>query len=374
MNVKILHLSDLHLGKRVFEYSMLEEQRAVLSQALDMAKRADVTVIAGDVYDRPVPPAEAVTLFSAFLTDMNRQKSPVVMISGNHDSAERVAYLSGLLDANGVYVSPVYDGNVRRVTFEDEFGAVNLYLLPFVKPSHVRAALEDDAIEGYTAAMRAAIAQMDVDEHARNVLVAHQFVTGAATSDSEEVSVGGLDGIDASVFAPFDYVALGHLHRAQSLADGRVWYSGSPVCYSFSECGQEKCALLVELGQKGAVRVERLPFTPVHRMAKRRGTFDELYRMENACADYVQVTLTDEDDVPDAAAKLAQIYPNLMQVLYDNARTNARQADFSGLSVQRREPLELFDEFYAKQNGAGLSDEQRALLRAVMEPIWEDER
>ena len=372
--MKILHLSDLHLGKRVFEYSMLEEQRAVLAQALDMARQADVTVIAGDVYDRPVPPAEAVALFDAFLTDMSRQKSPVVMISGNHDSAERIAYAARLLDASGVYVSPVYDGNARRVTFSDSFGAVNLYLLPFVKPSHVRAALKDDTIEGYTAAMRAAIARMDVDETARNVLVAHQFVTGAATSDSEEVSVGGLDGIDASVFAPFDYVALGHLHRAQSLADGRAWYSGSPVCYSFSECGQEKCALMVELRRKGEVSVERLPFVPVHRMTKRRGTFEELYRTENACADYVQATLTDENDVPDAAARLAQIYPNLMQVLYDNARTHARQADFSGLSVQKREPMALFEDFFAKQNGAGLSDEQCALLMAVMEPIWEDER
>lgn len=372
--MKLLHLSDLHLGKRVFEYSMLEEQREMLRQALEMAKRADITVIAGDIYDRPVPPAEAVSLFNAFLTDMHGQGSRVAMISGNHDSAERIAFASGLLGESGVYVSPVYDGAVRRVELADAFGAVHLYLLPFIKPSHVRAALGNDEIEGYTAAMRAVIETMALDENARNVLVAHQFVTGAATSDSEEVSVGGLDGVDASVFAPFDYVALGHLHRAQKLAGGRAAYSGSPVCYSFSECGQEKCALLVELGQKGDVRAESLPFTPVHPMTKRRGRFDDLYRAENACADYVQITLTDEDDVPNAAAKLGEIYPNLMQVLYDNTRTRARQADFAALDVRRREPIELFEELFAKQNGAVMTDAQRALLRDIMEPIWEDER
>lgn len=371
--MKILHLSDLHLGKRVYECSMLEEQRAILEQALEMAKRADVTVIAGDIYDRQVPPAEAVSLLSGFLSRMRAQRSPVVMISGNHDSAERIAFAGELLDESGVYVSPVYDGAPRRIDFEDEYGAVHIYLLPFVKPAHVRAVLDAPQLEGYTQALGAAVAAMEIDPAARNVLVSHQFVTGGLRSESEEVSVGGLDNVDAEVFAPFDYVALGHLHAAQSLCGGRVRYSGAPLAYAFSECGDEKCALLVTLGEKGMLGVERLPFAPQRAMKKLRGRFGELLDAARADDSYLQITLTDEEDIPDASRKLAAVYPNLLQVLYDNARTRAAQADFSQPAQDRRSPAELFAALYETQNGAPMTPQQDAYLRAMMEKIWEDE-
>lgn len=344
----------------------------MLAQALELARQADVTVIAGDIYDRQVPPAEAVALFDSFLTRMSAQGSPVLFIAGNHDSAERMAFGAQLMNASGVYAAPVYDGRARRVELADEYGPVYVYLLPFVKPVHVRAALDRPDIEGYTAALAAAIGEMGVDPTARNVLVAHQFVTGGERSESEEIAVGGLDNVDAQVLDAFDYVALGHLHAAQSLCGGRVRYSGAPLPYAFSEAGREKGALLVTLGEKGKLDVQPCPFTPLRRMRRLRGAFDALARGE-ASEDYLQITLTDEDDIPEAAARLSAIYPNLLQLLYDNTRTRAAAVDFSGPALARRDPLALFDELYAKQNGAPMDERRRAYLSGVIERIWEDE-
>ena len=369
--MKILHLSDLHLGKRVFEMSMIPEQRVILDQVLEMAKAADVTVIAGDIYDRQVPPAEAVALFDDFLTRMHAQGSRMMMISGNHDSAERVAFGAGLLGRSGVYVSPVYDGRTRRVELSDEHGAVHFYLLPFVKPAHIRAALNEETIEGYTAAIRAAIEHMDIDPSARNVLIAHQFVTGSMRSESEEVSVGGLDNVDADVFDAFDYVALGHLHAAQSLCGGKVRYCGAPLAYAFSESESVKGALMVQLGNKGELDVRVLPFAPARRMSRLYGRFDALYHPEKATQDYLQITLTDEDDVPDAARKLSQIYPNLLQVLYDNTRTRAMAADFGLQETAVRSPMEMFEALFDMQNGQNMTDAQREYLGGMIEAIWE---
>ena len=369
--MKILHLSDLHLGKRVFETFMLPEQRTILAQALAMTDLCDAVVIAGDVYDKPVPPAEAVSLLDSFLTALSERGKPVMIVSGNHDSAERVAFGAALMEKSGIYVSPAYDGCVRRVELYDEYGPVHVHLLPFVKPAHVRAALCDDTIEGYTAAVRAAIEAMDIDRRARNVLVAHQFVTGSVRSESEEIVVGGVDNVDADVFAPFDYVALGHLHAAQSLCGGRVRYCGAPLAYAFSECGREKAALLVTLGEQGEIAVRSLPFFPDHAMRRERGKFADLLDVNRASEDYLQITLTDEDDLPDAARKLQEVYPNLLQVLYDNARTRAAAADFSGEAAVARSPIDLFETLYSMQNGAPVSDAQRELLYGMIERIWE---
>ena len=371
--MKFLHLSDLHLGKRVCEQSMLCEQRAMLEQALLLARQADMTLIAGDIYDRQVPPAEAVTLFDEFLTRMSAQGSRVALIAGNHDSAERIAFGARLLSSSGVHVSTVYDGRAQRVEFADEYGPVHVHLLPFVKPSHVRAALGREEIEDYTDALRAAVEAMDIDPSARNVLVAHQFVTGASRSESEEISVGGLDDVSASVFECFDYVALGHLHSAQSLCGGRVRYSGAPLCYAFSECDQEKGALLVELGAKGDVRARMLPIAPSRRMRRLRGPFALLSdpQKSQATQDYVQITLTDEDDVPEAAGRLRELYPGLLQLLYDNARTRAGQADFAAPQALRRAPADWFAQLYAQQNGAQMTQAQRAVIEDLAREIWE---
>lgn len=370
--MKLLHLSDLHLGKRVYEQSMIEDQRAIIEQILAFARRADVTLISGDIYDRQVPPAEAVSLFDEFLTRMHAQGSPVAFISGNHDSAERIAFGGGLMEDAGVYVSAVYDGQVRRVVLRDEFGEVHLHLLPFIRPSQVVRALGLEGPLDYTAAMREAIGAMALDPGARHVLLAHQFVTGSERSGSEEMSVGGLEDVSASVFEPFDYVALGHIHMTQRLLGGRVCYCGAPLSYDFGERGARKAALLVELGEKGRLSVEPLPFEPLRGMRTVRGSFSEVSDPALCSQDYIEVVLTDEDDVPEAMGRLRAVYPNILHLRYDNARMRADEVEHDRIAA-RRTPQQWFEMLFEQQNGAPMSGEQQEITKALLAQIVGEE-
>ena len=331
--MKIIHLSDLHLGKRVHEFSMLDDQRYILKQILEHVaeEHPDAVILAGDIYDKPVPPAEAVQLFDQFLCGLAEQGVEVMIISGNHDSAERIAFGGKLMEYSGVHVSPVYDGDVKPVELEDEYGIAQFFLLPFIKPIHVRRCYAEEEIESYTDAMRTAISHMERNADARQVLVTHQFVTGAERSDSEEISVGGTDNVDVTVFDGFDYVALGHIHRPQRIMRDTVRYCGTPLKYSFSEAGHEKSLTVVELAEKGNVSIRHIPLTPKHDMREIRGTYMELtdraYYRDMDREDYLHITLTDEEDIPDAVRKLQVIYPNLMKLDYDNARTLIRRLD-----------------------------------------------
>ena len=376
--MKLIHLSDLHLGKRVNEFSMIDDQRHVLDQILRVidAERPDAVLIAGDVYDKPVPTAEAVALLDWFLVELSGRQLQVFVISGNHDSAERMAFGGRLMEQSGVHLAPVYDGTVARWTLTDEHGLVHLYLLPFVKPVHVRRCFPEREIETYTDAVAAAVEAMDVDPAARNVLVTHQFVTGAARCESEEVSVGGSDNVDASVFDGFDYVALGHLHGPQTVGRETVRYCGTPLKYSFSEVHHKKSVTVVELGEKGTVTVRTVPLTPRRDLAELRGAYEEVTRRDfyegNGYQDsYVHITLTDEEDVPDALGKLRLIYPYLMKLDYDNQRTHAAGVGDEGGDLQRKSPMELLEEFYELQNGQPMGQEQRQFARQLMERIWE---
>ncbi len=373
--MKLIHLSDLHIGKRVNEFSMLEDQRAILSQILTAVKReqADGVLVAGDIYDKPVPPAEAVQMFDEFLTRLAELGTPVFVISGNHDSAERVAFGARLMSGRGVYVSPVYDGNVTGITMKDKYGEVVVYLLPFVKPALVRHVFEDEDPGSYQDAVRIAVDHIAVDQNKRNVLVAHQFVTGAFRCDSEEVLVGGLDNVDVSVFDAFDYVALGHIHSPQHVGRETVRYCGTPLKYSFSEAEQEKSMTVVELGEKGRVEIKTLPFKPLRDMRRIRGTYLEVtaldfYKDTNQ-EDYVQVTLTDEEDVPDGMQKLRVIYPNLMKLEYDNRRTRESREVTGACEVEQRSELELFEEFYELQNNQPVSEKQREFVERMIQGI-----
>ena len=376
--MKLIHLSDLHLGKRVNEFSMIDDQRHVLDQILRVidAERPDAVLIAGDVYDKPVPTAEAVALLDWFLVELSGRQLQVFVISGNHDSAERMAFGGRLMEQSGVHLAPVYDGTVARWTLTDEHGLVHLYLLPFVKPVHVRRCFPEREIETYTDAVAAAVEAMDVDPAARNVLVTHQFVTGAARCESEEVSVGGSDNVDASVFDGFDYVALGHLHGPQTVGRETVRYCGTPLKYSFSEVHHKKSVTVVELGEKGTVTVRTVPLTPRRDLVELRGAYEEVTRRDfyegNGYQDsYVHITLTDEEDVPDALGKLRLIYPYLMKLDYDNQRTHAAGVGDEGGDLQRKSPMELLEEFYELQNGQPMGQEQRQFARQLMERIWE---
>ena len=375
--MKLIHLSDLHIGKRVNEVSMIEDQAYILLQILRIIdeEKADAVLIAGDVYDKSVPSAEAVTLFDDFLCRLAKRNKPVLIISGNHDSPERLAFGNRLLELGGIHISPVYDGNVRTVTLADAHGEVVFWLLPFVKPAHVKRFYPDAGIESYTDACRVAVEQMELDTEKRNVLLTHQFVTGASTCESEEISVGGSDNVDASVFADFDYVALGHIHGPQNIGSNRIRYCGTPLKYSFSEADHHKSVTLVRLGEKGELSLELRPLTPRHDLRQLRGTFAELtdkaFYEAAVTDDYLHIILTDEEDVAEAAGRLRQIYPNLMKLSYDNTRTRTTQVVGGAEDVQRKTPLELFEELYELQNNQSMSQEQRRFSEELIEAVWE---
>lgn len=380
--MKFAHLSDLHLGKRVNGFSMLEEQRDILEKILAILdrERPEAVLIAGDVYDRAVPGTEAVTLFDDFLVRLARREIPVLLISGNHDSPERLAFGGRLLERSGVYLSPVYDGRVEPVVLEDQYGPVLFYLLPFLKPAQVRPFFPEREIVSYHDAVAAAIDAMEVPEGKRCVLLTHQFVTGAERSESEEISVGGTDNVDASLFAPFDYVALGHLHAPQRVGRDTLRYCGAPLPYAFSEKG-EKSLTMVELAEKGqAVLVRTVPLEPRHRMLELRGLYDTIagkayYEALGCKEDYVHIILTDEEDIPEAVHKLKAVYPRLMKLSYDNHRTRAAGVEVpeADQDVRRQDPLELLKTFYAGQNGQAMGPEQQEFSRQLLEQIWEGE-
>ena len=378
--MKFIHLSDLHLGKRVNEFSMLEDQQYILTEILRIAdaEKPDGVLIAGDVYDKSVPSAEAVALLDDFLVRLSKRGLQVFLISGNHDSPERMAFGGRLMEGSGVHPAPVYDGRVTPITLTDEYGPVQVYLLPFVKPSHVRRYFPERDISTYTDALSVAIEAMEVDPAERNLLVTHQFVTGAARCDSEELSVGGADNVDVSVFAPFDYVALGHIHGPQWVGRETVRYCGTPLKYSFSEAGHRKSVTVVELGPKGAVSVCTVPLVPRRDLVELRGTYEEVtfrgfYEGTSYREDYVHITLTDEEDIPDGVRKLRILYPYLMKLDYDNRRTRAGIRLEAAEGAERKSPLELLEEFYERQNGQPMGEEQRAFARDWMERIWEED-
>ena len=377
--MKLIHLSDLHLGKRVSEFSMLEDQRYILEEILRIidGERPDAVLIAGDIYDKPVPPAEAVGLFDDFLVRLARRETQVFIISGNHDSPERIAFGARLMDRSGIHLSPVYDGHVEPVALEDEHGTVNIYMLPFLKPAHVRRFFPEEEIDSYTDALRTAVRAMEIDPAARNVLVTHQFVTGAARCDSEDISVGGTDNVDVTAFDGFDYVALGHIHNPQQVVRETVRYCGTPLKYSFSEAGHEKSVTVAELGEKGDISIRTAPLIPLRDMKELRGSYEDLTRRsfyENTTwrEDYTHIMLTDEEDIPDAVGKLRVIYRNLMKLDYDNRRTRSGGEILGSGQVEKKSPLELFSELYEKQNNQPMTEEQRAFAAGLIGTIWED--
>ena len=377
--MKLFHLSDLHIGKRVNEFSMIEDQKYILTQILYAAdqEKPDGILISGDVYDRTIPTAEAVQVFDAFLTRLSEQKIPAFIISGNHDSAERLAFGSSLMGKSGIYFSKVYDRTVEKIPMQDAYGTVWIYLLPFLRPSTIRHALPERAEEVQSAAdaVRIALEQTKIDEKERNVLLAHQFVTGAKRCDAEELQVGDVDQVPAELFASFEYVALGHIHSPQKVGRETVRYCGAPLKYSFSEAGQEKSITVVELKEKGSVDLRTIPLKPLHDLRKIRGTYLEVtaksFYENRDCEDYLQVTLTDEEDVPDGMAKLRTIYPNLMRLEYDNKRTRSNAEVRAAERVEEKSELELFQEFYELQNNQSMTEVQEQFVEELLRGMKE---
>jgi exonuclease SbcD len=378
--MKLIHLSDLHLGKKVNGFPMLEDQKYILGEILNIIDgiHPDGIIIAGDVYDKAVPPAEAVELLDKFLVSIVSRKLPVFMISGNHDSAERLAFGNKIMNRSGVYISPAYDGNIQPIPMKDEFGIVDIYLLPFIKPIYVRRFFPDREVSSYQDAVRLAVENMSFDEDNRKVLVAHQFITGADRTDSEDIVIGGIDNVDAGIFASFDYVALGHLHGPQNVGSERIRYCGTPLKYSFSEADQIKSLTLIELREKGNFSVTTFPLKPCRDMREIWGTYEEVtqksfYEGTSYDRDYMHITLTDEDEIPYAAPKLRKIYPNLMRLDYDNMRTKRDVELTLTTEIDNKSPEELFSIFFRQQNNLDMTGLQKDMLEEALEKIGGEE-
>lgn len=374
--MRLMHLSDLHIGKRLNEFSLLDDQSYILDEILRITeeKKPDAVAIAGDVYDKSTPSAEAVALFDSFISRLAKLVKPIFVISGNHDSAERIAFGSSLMKTAGVYLSPVYNGKAEPVKVEDEFGSVNVYMLPFIRPSDVRRVYPDDDTETFDSAFKAAVSHLEVNENERNVIIAHQFITGAATGGSESVSVGGIDNISAEVFTPFDYAALGHIHRRQNITSEKIRYSGTPLKYSFSEVNDEKTVTFADIREKGSLTIEEVPLRPLRDLREIRGTYLEItdrnfYDKFNR-EDYIFAILTDENDIPEAIGRLRAVYPNIMKLEYDNTRTRENRVVGDLADEVQRSPAELFAEFYQTCNNTELSEEQKDYIDGVIKEIW----
>lgn len=376
--MKFIHLSDLHIGKRVNEYSMNDDQEYILSQIIKITdtEKPDAVFIAGDIYDKSIPSSEAVTIFDDFLFMLSKRDLQVFIISGNHDSPERLSFCSRIIDKSGIHLSPVYKGHIEPVTMEDEYGKIDIYMLPFVKPASVRRFFEDEEINDCNQAVKSVISEMNLKSDKRNILIAHQFVTGASRTESEEIYVGGSDNVDASLFNDFDYVALGHIHRPQNCVSDRVRYCGTPLKYSFSEVNDKKSVTVGEIKEKSNLTIRTVPLVPKHDMREIKGSYSEItqksfYENTTYQTDYMHITLTDEDDIPDCAGKLRSIYHNLMKIDYDNKRTRFNSSITGVKNVENKSPLELFEELYELQNNQPMTKQQKQYVTSVIESLGE---
>ena len=375
--MKIMHLSDLHLGKRVNEFSMLEDQIYILNEIINIIdeQKPKVIILAGDIYDKPIPPAEAVEIFDDFLYKLSKRNPAVFIISGNHDSAERIAFGSRLFDKSSIYLSPVYNGKISPICIDDKYGKINFYMLPFIKPVHVRRFFPDAEVYTYTDALSTVISDMHIDTAQKNILITHQFVTGSSRTESEDISVGGSDNVDADIFKGFDYVALGHIHRSQCCDSEYIRYCGTPLKYSFSESKDIKSITMLDIKEKGNIKLDFIPLTPLRDMVEIKGSYNELmlksfYENTSLTDDYVHITLTDEEDIPDVITKLRVVYKNIMKLDYDNQRTRSNSEINLINDMESKSPLELFDIFYESRNGQPLNNEQREFMENIIEDIW----
>lgn len=379
--MKFFHLSDLHIGKQLHGFSLIEDQVYILNQILGMVRerKPDAVLIAGDIYDKSVPSAEAVEVFDDFLTGLaNLENGPAVcMVSGNHDSQERLAYGSRLFLEQRVYIAGNAPGKerpeIQKISFTDDEGEVTVHLLPFFRPSFVREIPGFEDVKSYEDAMRALISLSAPDYSGRNVLLCHQFFTNGGReperSDSETVNVGGQDNIDVSLVADFDYVAAGHIHRPQNIGNEKLRYCGSPLKYSVSEAGWEKSVTEVTLGKKGEVSVERIPLLPLHNVRKIQGTLEELTSpavlSQGDPEDYVSVVLTDEEDLYEPGQALARVYPRMLEWRAENSRTRHEMQEIF-LKEEKKSILEMFGDFYEQMCGTPLNEKQTDLMGEII--------
>lgn len=374
--MKLAHISDLHLGKTLYNYSLIEDQEYILEQIVGILveKKVEVLMIAGDVFDKNVAPEAGLKVFRKFLNRLVESKIKVLIISGNHDSAERLTFGGEFMTEKGIFFSKVYDGKIEPVSFEDEYGPVNFYLLPFIKPQIVNHYIEGNEIDTYEEAVQFAVKNMNINTSERNVILAHQNILSAKRCESEENIIGGLDAVSDAVFKDFDYTALGHIHSQQKIGKNNVFFCGTPLKYSVSEFDQEKKMPIISLAEKGKVDIEMIPLIPKRDLRKITGTLDEILSNAkndpNNHEDFIDITLTNEYEVMDAMASLRTVYPNVLKLSYDNKASRAAEnvEKFSG--VNEKKPLEIFEAFYQSRRGTEMNDEQKNYIQALIEKIW----
>ena len=371
--LKFLHLADLHLGKQMNDLSLLEDQEFILRQLVSIAReeRTDAVLIAGDVYQRSTPQAEAVALFDRFVSELVQAGQKVLIISGNHDAAPRISYFSALIRSSGVYVTEAFDGSLQRVPLRDSEGELLVWMLPFLRPSQVRRFLPEEKIASSQDAVEAVLRRADIDPKKRNILICHQFIAGSEACDSEDRGVGGLDAVDASVFSAFDYVAMGHLHRPQKVLRDTLRYAGSPLKYSFSEAACAKSVPVVEMLEKGEVSVRTRPLYPLRDVRLLEGTLEELMKLPYS-EDYLWITLRDELVPPDARVTLGVNFPNMLKFSVVNSSTKYDLDVLALQGMENRSVPELFRDFYRLQNnGQEPGEKHLALLRGVLKELEE---
>lgn len=378
--MKLIHTGDLHIGKTMNDFSLIPDQRFILDQLLELAReeKADAFLIAGDVYDRAVPSGEAVQLLDGFLTALLAEGIPVLLISGNHDSPERLGFGEEILQKQGLYIAGTFRSPLKKVTLQDALGPVHFFLFPFVRPAAAGARTADEAVG---AVLEGEKEKGTIDPGERNVLVAHFFVTWQGKepelSDAETtIHVGGIDNVDAGHFASFDYVALGHIHKPQKIGPGNVWYAGAPLAYSFSECAHVKCVNVVELGEKGAVTVRQRPLIPLHALRKAEGTLEELLKQggeEGGCAeDYIQAVLTNEGELVDPIGTLRSVYPNICQIVLAKREKERGQTARERHAIRRKNTTELFADFYSLVRGSEMDDARKKVTLETVKRVEQE--
>ena len=382
--MKIIHTADWHIGKIVNEYSMINDQKFILNSLIELIKseKPNALIIAGDLYDRSIPPVEAVELldevFCKILLDL---KTPILVIAGNHDGAERMSFASKILINNGLYIAGIYDGDIKKVVLQDEFGPVNFFLLPYTDPRHVKNIFSDEDITNHDIAFKRVIEEIKrvMNTEERNILIAHGYVTKmgedeSVTSDSERpLSIGGTDIVNYDNFTCFNYTALGHLHGPQRVGVDKIRYSGSLLKYSFSEANHKKGATIVEIDANGEATVSRKEFLPKRDMRIIKGPINKLidptiYREGNT-DDYVYAILTDEGELVDPISKLRAVYPNIMRLGRENIEVREQSRTAASSGYKSKSKVELFEEFFLSINGTNLSDEGRAVINEVVEVV-----
>lgn len=377
--MKLAHIADLHIGKKLNDFSLIDNQCDVLRQIVDWINRLnlDGIMIAGDVYDTTFPTIEAVELLDEFLTELSELKVHIFIIGGNHDSQQRLSFGARILEKSAIHISSVFNGNVDKVVLSDEYGDLNFYLLPYIRPIHVRKAYEDFKGEGFTEAIRYVLNKINPDISKRNILICHQFVTGAATSESEEIYVGGSENVDFTLFDKFDYVALGHLHKPQFVGRETVRYAGTPLKYSFSEAGHTKTMTVVDIREKGSIHIEEMPLEAKQDLLELKGSFTQLTSPEfretvdrNA---FIRVTLTDETIISNGISELRKYYPYILSLGYDNSMTRHDSKVKAANISESLNPLKMVEDLFRGQNNREMNEAERKIVTELVDRVWRHE-